>query len=146
MGPIVKIPVGFALALSVATGLASLHSTGCTGNLGSSSAASSLVGLWQLGADSGVQQEVFFNSDGTCGFIDSYDDFNGTSSQCTSNFTYTVNGSALTITQNFDGGYAQSATVEFSISGDSLTVDALDAGGYSAVYTRVNADSNNSCP
>ncbi len=146
MGPIVKIPVGFALALSVAAALASLHVTGCTGNLGSSSGASSLVGLWQLGGDAGVEQEVFFNSDGTCGFIDSYGGFDETTSQCTSNYTYSVNGSALTITQNFDGGYDQSATVEFSISGDSLTVDALDAGGYSAVYTRVNANGSNSCP
>jgi len=66
MGPVVKIPVGFALALSVAAGLASLHTTGCTGNLG----ASSIVGLWQLGADAGgysvAYTRVNANSSNTC--------------------------------------------------------------------------------
>jgi hypothetical protein len=119
--------------------------TGSSGSGSGSSGGSSIVGEWQLTDDAGVNQEAFFNADDTCGFIESYGGPSGTDSTCVSNYVYSVSGDVLTVDEIYDSGFSNSATADFSISGDTLILTPAD-GGFSVLYTRVNAYSSNHCP
>ena len=103
------------------------------------------MGEWQRTGDGGVTQEAFFNANDTCGFIESYGGSSGTESSCVSNYIYSVSGDVLTVEELYDSGFSSAVTADFSISGDTLSLTPAD-GGFSVVYTRVNAYSSNSCP
>jgi hypothetical protein len=120
-------------------------SGGSGGGSGSGSSGGGIVGEWQLTGDGGVTQEAFFNADDTCGFIESYGSSSGTESSCVSNYIYSVSGDVLTVEELYDSGFSSAVTADFSISGDTLSLTPAD-GGFSVVYTRVNAYSSNSCP
>ena len=79
------------------------------------------------------------------GFIESYGGSSGTESSCVSNYIYSVSGDVLTIEELYDSGFTSAVTADFSISGDTLSLTPAD-GGFSVVYTRVNAYSSNLCP
>jgi|HubBroStandDraft_6_1064221.scaffolds.fasta_scaffold463469_2 hypothetical protein len=111
------------------------------GSSGSSgSGGSSIVGEWQFLLDAGGSVEVFFNANGTCGIF-------GTSAgkALCENCTYTSNGSLITIKILLDGGASETTTDTVTVSGNTLTIGALD-GGASASYSRVNSSSTNTCP
>lgn len=109
----------------------------------SSNGSSSIVGEWQSVGEAGVGITVFFNGDGTCGFIESF----GNTSTCQTDCRYSFNGTAITITQgDFDGGVSTSSTTDVTISGSSLTTESTDGGIGDEQYTRINSSSMNSCP
>jgi hypothetical protein len=115
------------------------------GSSGSGGSGGGIVGEWELTGDGGVTQKAFFNADDTCGFIESYGSSSGTESSCVSNYIYSVNGDVLTVEELYDSGFSSAVTADFSISGDTLSLTPAD-GGFSVVYTRVNAYSSNLCP
>jgi hypothetical protein len=126
-------------------------SSGSGGGSGGSSGGSSgsgddsIVGEWELAGDAGgATQEAFFNSDGTCGFIESYGESSGSYSTCASNYTYSVSGDVLTVDELYDSGFSNAVTADFSVSDDTLTLSPSD-GGFSVTYTRVNGYSANMC-
>lgn len=133
----VKLRVGLLLTVAIAAALSFVQSIAC-----SNKGTSDIVGEWQLADDGGTSQSVFFNSDGTCGFIDSF----GNQTYCDSNCHYSYNGDTLTVISDTDGGYSDTQTVNVSVSGSSLTISPTDGGGYSVTYSRTNSNSSNSCP
>jgi hypothetical protein len=106
----------------------------------SSSGGGGIVGVWETPSDGGATNEIYFNSDGTCGFIEK----SGNVTACTSgDCTYSYDGTTLTITQG-DGGAGSKISVQASISGNTLNVTVAD-GGTGTQLTRVSSGGANSC-
>jgi hypothetical protein len=133
----VRLRVALLVTVAVGAALCSLQSIACSG-----STSSSLIGEWQYESDGGPTEEIFFNSNGTCGVIETF----GGQTECFSACTYTYEGDTLTLSLGADGGAGSSNSVIVTVSGDTFTVSPTDGGGQSEQYTRVNASSSNSCP
>ena len=110
---------------------------------GCSSPSASIIGEWSLVAPrSGDIVELYFDSDGSCGRVVTFQE----QRVCQGTCTYTYANQDLTIVTTVTGFPPSTAVSTASISGDTLTLAyGADAGGVEQ-YTREDSDHSHTCP